>query len=85
MAAAMAAACCGLEEETMMGEQKAPGACPRCGGGHGRGERAAGALLPAAVRQEQAQVLLRALPPQPRRALHPRLASSTTSSYPMPS
>jgi len=74
MAAAMAAACCGLEEETMMGEQKAPGACPRCGGGHGRGERAAGALLPAAVRQEQAQVLLRALPPQPRRALHPRLA-----------
>ena len=32
MAAAMAAACCGLEEETMMGEQKAPGACPRCGG-----------------------------------------------------
>ena len=46
----------------------------RRGGGHGRGERAAGALLPAAVRQEQAQVLLRALPPQPRRALHPRLA-----------
>jgi hypothetical protein len=27
------------------------------------------------VRQEQAQVLLRALPPQPRRALRPRLAS----------
>ena len=57
----------------------------RRGGGHGRGERAAGALLPAAVRQEQAQVLLRAMPPQPRRALHPRLASSTTSSHPMPS
>ncbi|RLM60981.1 uncharacterized protein C2845_PM14G06000 [Panicum miliaceum] len=32
MAAAMAAACCGLEKETVMGEQKAPGACPRCGG-----------------------------------------------------
>ncbi|CAL4997664.1 unnamed protein product [Urochloa decumbens] len=32
MAAAMAAACCGLEEETVTGEQKAPGACPRCGG-----------------------------------------------------
>jgi hypothetical protein len=28
------------------------------------------------VRQEQAQVLLLALPTKPRRALHPRLASS---------
>ena len=46
----------------------------RRGGGHGRGERAAGALLPAAVRHEQAQVLLLALPTKPRRALHPRLA-----------
>jgi ribosomal protein S27AE len=32
MATAAAAACCGLEEETVTGEQKAPGACPRCGG-----------------------------------------------------
>ncbi|KXG24780.1 uncharacterized protein LOC8073223 [Sorghum bicolor] len=30
--AAAAAACCGVAEETVMGEQKAPGACPRCGG-----------------------------------------------------
>lgn len=52
----------------------------RRGGGHGRGERAAGALLPAAVRQEQAQVLLLALPTKPRRALHPRLASYLASS-----
>jgi hypothetical protein len=29
---AMAAACCGLAEETMVGEHKAPGSCPRCGG-----------------------------------------------------
>ncbi|KAJ1267852.1 hypothetical protein BS78_07G090100 [Paspalum vaginatum] len=32
MATAMAAAFCGLEEETVMGQKKAPGACPRCGG-----------------------------------------------------
>ncbi|KAK3121342.1 hypothetical protein QOZ80_8BG0651120 [Eleusine coracana subsp. coracana] len=32
MARAMAAACFGLEEETVAGEHKAPGACPRCGG-----------------------------------------------------
>lgn len=32
MASSMAAACCGVAEETVMGEQKAPGACPRCGG-----------------------------------------------------
>ncbi|XP_062196530.1 uncharacterized protein LOC133899549 [Phragmites australis] len=32
MAAAMTVACCGLEEETVMGDEKAPGACPRCGG-----------------------------------------------------
>lgn len=33
MARAMAAACCGLAEETVVGgERKAPGACPRCGG-----------------------------------------------------
>ncbi|KAL6662101.1 hypothetical protein ACP70R_001485 [Stipagrostis hirtigluma subsp. patula] len=32
MAMAMAVACCGLEEEKVRGEQKAPGACPRCGG-----------------------------------------------------
>lgn len=32
MARAMAVACLGLEEETVVGEHKAPGACPRCGG-----------------------------------------------------
>ncbi|KQJ95692.1 uncharacterized protein LOC112271589 [Brachypodium distachyon] len=32
MEKAAAAACCGVAEETVTATQKAPGACPRCGG-----------------------------------------------------
>jgi hypothetical protein len=54
-------------------------------GGHRRRQCAPGARMPAALHQEQAQVLMRALPPQPRRRLHPRrFLAACTNNDPSP-